>query len=81
VGSGGRSPLRRVARHIRRRKRKFWHIDYLSVRSTVIGAFILESNVSLECTLARALGGSFEPVPGFGASDCKCGSHLFFAGP
>ena len=81
VGSGGRSPLRRIARHIRKRKRKFWHIDFLSVRSEVIGAFILESNILLECTLARAIGKAFRPVPGFGASDCKCDSHLFFAGP
>jgi sugar fermentation stimulation protein A len=80
VGSGGRSPLRRIARHIRKRKRKFWHIDFLTVKSRVVGALILESNVSLECTLARALRKRFKPVPGFGASDCRCGSHLFFAG-
>ena len=80
VGSGGRTPLRRIARHIRKRKRKFWHIDFLTVNSRVIGAFMLESNISLECTLARALRDKFKPVPGFGASDCRCGSHLFFAG-
>jgi sugar fermentation stimulation protein A len=81
VGSGGRSPIRRVARHIRKRKRKFWHIDFLTVQSRVIGAFILDSDVSLECTVAQALGERFTAVPGFGASDCRCGSHLFFAGP
>jgi len=81
VGSGGLSPLRRIARHIRKRKRKFWHIDFLTVRSTVIGAFVLESNISLECTIAGALGRAFKTVSGFGASDCKCDSHLFFAGP
>lgn len=80
VGSGGRSPLKRIARHVRKRKRKFWHIDFLTVESRVIGAFMLESNVSLECTLARALRDRFTPVPRFGASDCRCGSHLFFAG-
>jgi sugar fermentation stimulation protein A len=80
VGSGGPSPLKRIARHIRKVKRKHWHIDYLTVKSRVIGAFVLESNVSLECTVARALGMAFTPVPGFGASDCRCGSHLFFAG-
>lgn len=80
VGSGGRSPLKRIARHIRSVKRKHWHIDYLTVKSRVIGAFVLESNISLECTLARELGKRFMPIPGFGASDCRCGSHLFFAG-
>jgi Uri superfamily endonuclease len=80
VGSGGRSPLKRITRHIRSHKRKFWHIDFLTVKSRVIGAFTFESDVSLECILARTLGGCFKPVPGFGASDCRCDSHLFFAG-
>ncbi|MFQ6036690.1 MAG: DUF123 domain-containing protein [Sedimentisphaerales bacterium] len=30
--------------------------------------------------LARKLEGMFElAVPGFGASDCRCGGHLFYA--
>ena len=77
VGSGGRSPDKRLARHARRRKRKFWHIDYLTVNSRVIGAIVFEHDRSLECDLADALAGVFEAVPGFGASDCKCRSHLF----
>ena len=81
VGSGGRSPLKRIARHIRKDKRKFWHIDYLTVHSKVIGAFLLEADVSLECILARGLSKALVSIPGFGSSDCRCGSHLFFAGP
>ena len=77
VGSGGRSPDKRLARHARKRKRKFWHIDYLTVNSSVIGALIFEHGRSLECELADALAGVFAPVRGFGASDCKCRSHLF----
>jgi sugar fermentation stimulation protein A len=80
VGSGGRSPIKRIRRHVRRRKRKHWHIDFLTVHSTVIGAFILEADTSLECIIARALARRFEPIAGFGSSDCRCGSHLFFAG-
>jgi sugar fermentation stimulation protein A len=77
VGSGGRSPGKRLARHASKRKRKFWHIDYLTVNSSVIGALVFEHETSLECELAGALAGAFAPVPGFGASDCKCRSHLF----
>jgi len=77
VGSGGRSPLKRLARHARKRKRKFWHIDYLTVHSRVIGALMFEYGRSLECELADAMAGAFTPVRGFGASDCKCRSHLF----
>jgi Uri superfamily endonuclease len=80
VGSGGRSPLKRIVRHIRKAKRKFWHIDFLTVHSRVIGAFVLEADVSLECAIARSIAGRFEQVQGFGSSDCGCGSHLFLAG-
>ena len=79
VGSGGRSPARRIARHVRRRKKKFWHIDFLSAHATVVGAMVFEASRSLECPIARALASAFPAVPGFGCSDCCCGSHLFRA--
>jgi len=31
-----------------------------------------------ECFLAQALAEEFQSIPGFGASDCKCKSHLYF---
>jgi sugar fermentation stimulation protein A len=80
VGSGGRSPHKRLERHSRRAKKKFWHIDYLTVHSKVVGAITVGSARSLECDLAKVLAGTFVPVAGFGSSDCKCRSHLFFAG-
>jgi sugar fermentation stimulation protein A len=78
VGSGGRTPFKRLARHARKQKRKFWHIDYLTVNSNMIGALMFEHGRSLECELAGALAGAFTPGRGFGASDCKCRSHLFY---
>ncbi len=78
VGSGGRSPLKRLGRHLAKAKKKFWHIDFLTVHSKVVGAIVMESRVSLECQLARALTGVFASVDGFGSSDCRCPSHLFF---
>ena len=33
----------------------------------------------MECVIAQALSGQFECVPGFGASDCRCPSHLFLS--
>jgi sugar fermentation stimulation protein A len=80
VGSGGRSPLKRLRRHVAKAKKKFWHIDFLTVHSKVVGAIIMESRVSLECRLAQALADVFTSVDGFGSSDCRCPSHLFFAG-
>ena len=80
LGPGG---LARVARHIRcyhgdGTHRPRWHIDYLLTDRR----FVLEYSISaettdqLECTLAHTLGG--DGVPGFGCSDCRCATHLFF---
>jgi len=78
LGSGG---LRaRLLRHCRTEKRLHWHIDYLLRRTTICRAWCVESPRRLECTWARWLQGRPEvwaPVPRFGASDCRCRSHLF----
>jgi Uri superfamily endonuclease len=78
-GPGG---LKRVQRHISlaafRNKTPRWHIDYLlqDNRVTLLSALCAHTTRPLECELASALGGV--PVPGFGCSDCRCNSHLFF---
>ncbi len=43
------------------------------------GIVTCESSERMECAIARTLGEAFEPVRGFGASDCRCAGHLFFA--
>lgn len=71
----------RLARHMRRRKPVRWHVDRLTARGVVIGAWIVVDGD--ECALAATLRrqGLLEPIPGFGSSDCRsCASHLF-AGP
>jgi sugar fermentation stimulation protein A len=46
----------------------------------MIGAVAFEGPREYECELAKKLGRMFESVvPGFGASDCRCGGHLFYA--
>lgn len=78
-GPGG---LKRVQRHIdlatSRNKTARWHIDYLlqDTRVALLSALCANTTQPLECELASALGG--DPVPGFGCSDCRCNSHLFF---
>ncbi len=78
VGSGGRSPWKRLRRHLARNKNKFWHIDFLSTEADVLGAFIFESGLKLECVIASSLGTVLPSIKDFGSSDCKCYSHLFF---
>jgi Uri superfamily endonuclease len=66
----------RVARHMRRGKSIRWHVDHLTERGAVIGAWIFPGRE--ECALAASLSHLPAPVPGFGSSDCRrCASHLF----
>lgn len=80
VGSAQRNLSARIERHNRKKKTLHWHIDYLSARSHMLGAITIPGLRKLECKLAKKLSSMFElAVPGFGASDCKCGGHLFYA--
>jgi sugar fermentation stimulation protein A len=80
VGSAQRGLEARLARHSRRKKTLRWHIDYLSAKAEMIGAITIPGKKQLECRVAAALARVCErPVPGFGASDCSCDGHLFYA--
>ena len=79
VGSAQRNMSARLDRHSRKDKVLRWHIDYLSVKAEMLGAVTIAGSRELECELAKKLGRIFElAVPGFGASDCRCGGHLFY---
>jgi len=79
VGSAQRNLAARLERHGRKSKPMRWHIDYLSVRADMLGAITIAGTRERECELAKELAGMFErAVPGFGASDCRCGGHLFY---
>ncbi len=81
VGSGMRHLSRRLDRHRRRRKRLFWHIDYLREAAEFVAAFPVRTAARLECDMAAAVREMADwSVPGFGASDCTCDSHLFGLG-
>jgi Uri superfamily endonuclease len=69
----------RVSRHLRRRKRKFWHIDYLLERGRIIAVKCYPSSKIEECLRHKALLDRLKrvrQVRGFGAGDCDCSSHL-----
>ena len=78
-GSGG---FARIDRHRRvaagEHDVRFWHVDYLLGHPAAQLVSVGKSpSVDVECAVARALPG--DPVPGFGASDCGCESHLVYA--
>ncbi len=78
VGSalGGVKP--RLNRHLQRNKKPHWHIDYLLQKASINNIIICETEDRVECTIAQALSRQFDSITGFGSSDCKCPSHLFF---
>ncbi len=80
LGSGG---FKRVTRHFNvasgmNHVRK-WHIDYILPHSEVKCAVLMPSYDRLECSVARLLGKTLTSIPGFGCTDCRCSSHLFFS--
>jgi sugar fermentation stimulation protein A len=56
-----------------------WHIDYLLQIATLRKILVYAASECLECQIAGALMKAFESVPGFGCTDCRCMSHMFYA--
>jgi Uri superfamily endonuclease len=79
VGSAQNNLEKRIARHFRREKHMFWHIDFLlqSPSSRVVEVFWKAAGKTEECEIAKKIGAEGEAVVGFGCSDCGCRSHLF----
>ncbi len=79
VGSAKLNMFKRIQRHLRRDKRIHWHIDYL-LKETDCEVSSIYLTTGGECETARKLHriNATRPVPGFGCSDCKCISHLFY---
>jgi len=78
VGSARKDLTRRIERHRRLRKARFWHIDYLRERADFQAAIPIRTGDDLECEIAKALKGiAAWNIPGFGCSDGSCESHLF----
>lgn len=75
AGSAVRGIKARVGRHLREDKKRHWHIDYLLERAEIIGIFVGDKP---ECSIAGHLESRFDLIKGFGSSDCRCRSHLFF---
>lgn len=75
-GAGGVAA--RVGRHLRGGGRPHWHIDRLRAAVTVTAAWYAVADRMQEHRWAERLAGlpGATPVAGFGASDCRCPSHL-----
>jgi len=81
VGSARNSLAGRVSRHLRRTKKKHWHIDYLLdwVIARPSGVAWKPTRRRVECSVSRSVSSSASAsVEGFGCSDCDCASHLHY---
>ncbi len=79
VGRAKRGMAARIARHLRRYKRPRWHIDMLLAEGEVLAVAVLQTVQECELmALLEKLWKSSETVKGFGASDCRCESHLLW---
>ena len=76
VGSAKKGLEQRLARHMKKRKKCFWHIDYItSRRDTNVMAIYLSPYSECETlTAVNQLGSLFGRK--LGSSDCKCPSHF-----
>jgi Uri superfamily endonuclease len=80
VGSAQSNLEQRISRHLGRRKKLFWHIDYLLNNNSVEIAKVfvkLDAPRTEECIMADVLKSKSQHVEHFGASGCRCRGHLF----
>lgn len=79
VGSAAKGLTQRMARHLRKKKRFHWHIDYLRQHGAKTLALPIRSSSDQECAIVDSLSQVLSPhSPGFGCSDCTCRTHLFY---
>ena len=77
LGPGGLAA--RVGRHLRREKTCRWHIDYLRAVTEPEAVWYVMGTSRVECRGAKVLERMKKAtvlLEGFGASDCRCRSHL-----
>lgn len=71
----------RLKRHLRKRKRLFWHIDYILQKAEIKEVWIKRDSFDeclIICEIKKFLINSKFPQKKFGSSDCHCFSHLLY---
>jgi len=79
LGPGG--VRARLAHHRKLSLRPHWHIDYLRPHTCLDWIWYSHDRIRREHRWARivsGLRGASVPLAGFGSSDCRCKTHLFF---
>jgi len=87
LGRGALGLRGRISRHLKKNKKKMWHIDFLLAEEDikVISALTSSTSEKMECQINQYLQERMHAetlVPKFGSSDCikGCNSHLLYFG-
>ena len=81
IGSAKGCLETRLQRHLKKEKRIFWHIDYLlkDERTQISQIWTIDKKVECQTVEVVWQDPTTEIIKkGFGSSDCKCLTHLFF---
>lgn len=79
LGSALSGMAPRLARHLRRRKKRHWHVDSLTTAIRPHQVWWIATRSRTECDWAGlAITDEAVSIParGFGSSDCRCSTHL-----
>ncbi len=78
TGSAKKNIDKRIERHLSKKKKLHWHIDYL-LKSEAVQIINIKKSQMTECSLNKKTKGTII-INGFGSSDCNlsCKSHLKF---
>ena len=80
VGRAMENLTKRIGRHLRKNKKKRWHIDYLVDYLEDLKAIPIRSERNFECEISQDLEKiNFSSIKKFGSSDCLCESHLYYS--
>lgn len=79
VGSALNNLEKRIQRHYSKRKKFHWHIDYFLKHARIVD-MVIKTDSKDECDLSRKIKslGGIVILKGFGSSDCKCETHLYY---
>lgn len=81
IGSARNGLSGRIARHLRKEKKIFWHIDYFLQKAKIKEIWVRNDYFD-ECQILSEAKSSIKnscfPLKKFGSSDCRCPSHLIY---
>lgn len=79
IGSGMNGLEKRIQRHLGKKKKFYWHIDYFLKDAEILEVIYAQTRIKRECDIAIYLEQHLDSIKNFGSSDCGCKSHLFFS--